>query len=55
MRSDVAAIHGHATMKIYLYNRIITACDGAFDAGEGGGPIRFCPWCGKELQDPKEK
>lgn len=18
-------------------------------------PLKFCPWCGKELQDPKEK
>ena len=32
-----------------LSNGIIEACDGAFDASEGGEPIRFCPWCGKEL------
>ena len=32
-----------------LYNKTIIGCDGLFDKDEGGGPIRFCPWCGKEL------
>lgn len=30
-------------------DRIIAACDEAFDSEFGGEPIRFCPWCGKEL------